>query len=181
MLRKRFAACLMLAVLMANALAVDVKVFGTGERIDPSEVARILDQTTPQTVPMKMRSIRLLDDAPVASVVQPSALALTLQFAFDSADIEPSARPQLDAIARGIRLLPAMQTVVIEGHTDARGSNSYNVQLSTRRALSVFAYLVAKHSIDPARLRAVGLGEYAPLNGLDPYEAQNRRVQFRGK
>ena len=140
-----------------------------------------------------MRSIRLLDDAPAGQQVAaaaeaapaqpegPSALSLPVQFSFDSADILPAARAQLDALADGIRLLPADKPVVIEGHTDAKGSDEYNERLSQRRAQAVKRYLVALHGIDPQRLRAVGLGEYRPLDGRDPQAAENRRVQFRGE
>jgi OmpA-OmpF porin, OOP family len=190
MLRRLSIAPLVLAALVSSAFASDVKVFGTADRVDPAEVARILDRSAP----VRMRSIRLLDDAPAAQVVataaaaavvaaeaaRPSALSLPVQFAFDSADILATAKPQLDAIAAGIRMLPPAQAVVIEGHTDASGSQQYNEQLSQRRAVSVQRYLVAHHGIDPARLRAVGLGEFSTLQGLDPYAPQNRRVQFRG-
>jgi outer membrane protein OmpA-like peptidoglycan-associated protein len=110
-----------------------------------------------------------------------SALSLPVQFAFDSADILPHARPQLDALAEGIRLLPAIQAVVIEGHTDAVGSDTYNEQLSQRRAHAVKRYLVSTHAIDPTRLRAVGLGKFAPLPNHNPQSPENRRVQFRGE
>jgi outer membrane protein OmpA-like peptidoglycan-associated protein len=112
---------------------------------------------------------------------RPSALSLPVQFGFDSAEILAPARQQLDALAEGIRMLPALQSVVIEGHTDAIGSDHYNEQLSQRRAQAVKRYLVAAHQIDPARLRAVGLGEQIPLRGTDPHAAENRRVQFRGE
>jgi len=104
-----------------------------------------------------------------------------VQFSFDSAEILPGARAQLDALAQGIRLLPALKTVVIEGHTDAVGTDQYNDQLSQRRAYAVKRYLVAEHRIDPSRLRAVGMGKYEPLPGKDPVAAENRRVQFRGE
>ncbi|TMG97111.1 MAG: OmpA family protein, partial [Betaproteobacteria bacterium] len=93
-------------------------------------------------------------------------------------DILPAARPQLDALAAGIRLLPAAQAVRIEGHTDAAGSDRYNEQLSQKRAYSVKRYLVAMHGIDPERLHAVGLGEYAPLAGRDPYAASSAACSF---
>jgi RNA polymerase sigma-70 factor (ECF subfamily) len=139
-----------------------------------------------------MRSLRLLDDVPAQAAstggpaaaapadnadsqrVRAAALALPVQFSFDSADILPGARAQLDALAQGIRLLPALKTVVIEGHTDAVGSDQYNEQLSQRRAFAVKRYLVAEHHIDPSRLRAVGLGKYEPLPGKDPLAAENR-------
>jgi OmpA-OmpF porin, OOP family len=71
--------------------------------------------------------------------------------------------------------------VLIQGHTDAAGSDQYNELLSQRRAFAVKRYLVSAQGIDPSRLRAVGLGEYQPLPGSDPYGAENRRVQFRGE
>jgi outer membrane protein OmpA-like peptidoglycan-associated protein len=178
-------ATLAIAMCTAPAWSQEVKLYGSAERIDPRDVAQILDRSTVAPPAMKMRSIRVLDEAPSAQVAQPekrpSALALPVQFAFDSADILPSARHQLDAIADGIRLLPEAQPVVIEGHTDASGTDRYNEQLSQRRAYSVKRYLVVAHGIAPDRLRAVGLGSFATLPGRDPYAPENRRVQFRGE
>jgi outer membrane protein OmpA-like peptidoglycan-associated protein len=203
MARRLLLANLLLALAAGSATAQDVRLYRPGDAVDPREVATILSQ--PAAAPaMKMRSIRLLDDAPSAQTVQPqqvaavatgdasgserpvararvSALSLPVQFAFDSANILPAARQQLDALAEGIRMLPAIQSVVIEGHTDATGSDAYNEVLSQRRAIAVKRYLVASHGIDPMRLRAVGLGDYVPLPGRDPHAAENRRVQFRGE
>jgi OOP family OmpA-OmpF porin len=188
------------ALVCGQALAQEVRLYRQNDKVDPREVASILGKGAAQA-PVKMRSIRLLDDAPSGSssatapsapsaaaaygepAARPraSALALPVQFAFDSAELLPSARPQLDALAEGIRLLPELQTVVIEGHTDALGSDHYNDQLSHRRAYAVKRYLVSQHNINPARLKAVGMGEYALLPGRDPYGSDNRRVQFRGE
>jgi outer membrane protein OmpA-like peptidoglycan-associated protein len=194
--RRLLIANLLLALAAGSAMAQEVRLYGTNEAVDPRDVARILEQRT--TPGMKMRSLRLLDEAPAqaastggpaaaapadndAQRVRAAALALPVQFGFDSADILPGARAQLDALAQGIRLLPALKTVVIEGHTDAVGTDQYNEQLSQRRAYAVKRYLVAEHHIDPSRLRAIGLGKYEPLPGKDPLAAENRRVQFRGE
>jgi OmpA-OmpF porin, OOP family len=178
-----------LSLASSGTWAGEVRVFDARDTVDPTEVARILDRSNP----VKMRSIKLLDDtrggvaatasgrAAAGDGANPSALSLPVQFAFDSADILPAARAQLDAIAAGIRLLPQAQTVVIEGHTDAIGSDRYNEQLSQRRAVSVRRYLVATHGIDAERLRAIGLGEHATLPGMSPTAPENRRVQFRGE
>jgi outer membrane protein OmpA-like peptidoglycan-associated protein len=145
-----------------------------------------------------MRTLRLLEDAPAGSATtatataaaaavaaveasQPSSLSLPVPFSFDSADILPSARAQLDAIAAGIRMLPTTQRVVIEGHTDAVGTDLYNESLSQRRAQSVRRYLVTMHGIEAGRLEAVGFGESNPLPGRAPTAGENRRVQFRGE
>jgi len=194
---------LMLVLVAGSAMAQDVRVYRTNEALDPKDVVQILNQSAAPA--MKMRSIRVLDDSPagqdtpsqrvVASAatdsaapatrreahVRSTALALPVQFSFDSAVVLPSARQQLDALAEGIRMLPSIQSVVIEGHTDASGSDAYNEQLSQRRAYAVKHYLVAMHGIDPTRLRAVGLGKFVPLEGRDPFASENRRVQFRGE
>jgi outer membrane protein OmpA-like peptidoglycan-associated protein len=199
--RSLILAALVLASFAGPSLAQDVRVYGPAETVDPGDVARILG--TPEARPaIKMRSLRLLDgarpgkparaaavdddtsatDAADTSAANgPSALALPVQFGFDSAEIQPAARRQLDALAEGIRMLPPAQPVTIEGHTDAVGTAQYNEQLSQRRAQSVKQYLVATHGIDPARLRVVGMGQRSMLPDLAPDAAENRRVQFRGE
>jgi len=111
---------------------------------------------------------------------EPAALALGVQFDFDSAELLPPARAQLDALAEGIKLLAPDQRVLIEGHTDATGNDDYNLALSQRRAEAVRQYLIKAHGFDQRRLEAVGLGKARPLDPADPFAAQNRRVQFQG-
>jgi len=186
MCRRPLIASLLFALFAGAALAQEVKVYRAGELVDPKDVAAILEAK-----PVKTRSIRLLDDAPAKQAAaaapapgeegKPSSLALPVQFAFDSCDILPAAKSQLDALAEGIRLLPAGKSVLIEGHTDAAGSDDYNEKLSQRRAQAVKRYLVAQHGIEPQRLRAIGMGEYRTLDGRDPQAPENRRVQFRGE
>jgi len=181
-MRRLLVATALLCALAAQAQWGEIKVFGTRDAVDPAEVARILERRSP----VKMRSIKLLDDGPRTAPTPegapadgPTALSLPVQFAFDSANILPAARPQLDAIAEGIRMLPAGRAVVIEGHTDVMGSDAYNQRLSQRRAMAVRSYLVAQ-GLDAGRLRAVGYGEQRTLPGRDGAAAENRRVQFRG-
>ena len=182
--RPRPLACLLfvLATATATASAQEVRQYRQGDAVDPREVAAILGQTPGAAPAIKMRSIRLLGDAsPAAAAAPAAALSLPVQFAFDSADILPAARKQLDALAEGIRLLPDAKAVVIEGHTDAVGSPQYNEHLSVRRANAVKRYLVAEHRLEAGRLRAVGKGELEPQAGHDSRSAENRRVQFRGE
>ena len=65
------------------------------------------------------------------------------------------------------------------GHTDSDGDDSYNKDLSQRRAQSVVDYLVG-HGVDAANLIAQGFGEEQPVAGNDTAEgkAQNRRVEL---
>ena len=188
------------ALITPQVKAEKVIVYREGQLVNPLDVAAVLGKT---------RSIRLLDDAPAAptkfvaaaavalaktsartsasapiarddSNADASALSLPVRFAFDSADILPAARAQLDALAEGIKLLAPKSIVTVEGHTDAVGSDAYNLELSRGRARAVRDYLVQRHGIDAARLKTVGYGEDRPIADSDPYAAVNRRVQFHG-
>jgi outer membrane protein OmpA-like peptidoglycan-associated protein len=182
----------LVALSSCSAFAQTVLHFREGERVDPYQVRQILDNGSPMG---RTRSIRLLQDephtpagnaAPVAAAAaktetsRTSALSLPVRFEFDSTSITAPARLQLDALAEGIKMLPAERSVVIEGHTDANGTDAYNQALSLRRALAVKQYLAQTHGIDAQRLQALGFGERRPIAGADPYAAANRRVQFHG-
>lgn len=105
-------------------------------------------------------------------------------FDFDKTAIRPAAEPTLRDIASLIKSSSA-GTVTIEGHTDAKGSASYNKDLSLRRAQAVAQWL-ASHGVDKSRLAVKGLGNTQPVqsnrlaNGADNPQgrAQNRRVEF---
>jgi outer membrane protein OmpA-like peptidoglycan-associated protein len=105
-------------------------------------------------------------------------------FDFDKAAIRPAAEPTLQDIA-GLIKSGSAGTVAIEGHTDSKGSASYNKDLSLRRARAVAQWLT-NHGVDPARLATKGLGDTQPVqpntlaNGAyNPQgRAQNRRVEF---
>jgi len=137
----------------------------------------------PRPAPPASEPARPSRPAPVApedTVADASALSLPVRFAFDSTEILPAARTQLDALAEGIKMLPPGSVVTVEGHTDAVGSDEYNLQLSRGRARAVTDYLVLYHGLDRAHLKTVGYGEGHPLEGSSPNAAVNRRVQFRG-
>ena len=106
------------------------------------------------------------------------SLAMTVEFAFDSADLTGRAMRDLDAVAAALNGA-ALQDVrlTLEGHTDARGDAAYNLRLSQRRADSVVAYLAGR-GVTPARLQATGFGEYRPLPGYAPEDDRQRRVEL---
>ena len=90
----------------------------------------------------------------------------------------PDARAKLGEFAKALKdnRLKA-HTFVVEGHTDASGSDVYNEGLSQRRAQSVTAFLLS-NGIEQSRINAVGLGETHPRND-NPYDPVNRRVEMR--
>ena len=74
----------------------------------------------------------------------------------------------------------ASSCIQIEGHTDSKGSDAYNRQLSQRRAQSVMQYLAQKLGVPHDRLIPVGKGESEPIadNGVAAGRQKNRRVQI---
>ena len=142
------------------------------------------------------RSIRLHDEpaitaAPAEGSVQQAAvveqkeppkdlaIAMQVQFEFDSFRLTDQARTVLDKVASVLKDdLMADKVIQIEGHADATGPDDYNLDLSQQRARSVRAYLIEQHGLQPDRLPFVGKGEAKPFDPADPYNGVNRRVEF---
>jgi outer membrane protein OmpA-like peptidoglycan-associated protein len=101
-------------------------------------------------------------------------------FETDGDRILSSSFELLDAVAQVMNDNLRIKRVEIQGHTDDRGSDSYNDALSNRRARSVREYLM-KAGVAPKRLLSKGYGESAPIVEGESSEArtQNRRVEFR--
>jgi len=109
----------------------------------------------------------------------PQAIAINIQFEFDSSQLTPDAMATLDRLAKVLNSeLMRENSIAVEGHTDAVGSDSYNLSLSTQRALAVQFYLAEQHLIDMNRLQVNGMGEAELYDSADPNNAVNRRVEF---
>jgi outer membrane protein OmpA-like peptidoglycan-associated protein len=108
--------------------------------------------------------------------LEQKTFAFRINFRFDSAVIPADAYEYLDTVGTVLHSDPDV-SIVVEGHTDAKGSDAYNMKLSERRAKAVETYLVQKHRIEVSRIRAIGKGEGEPL-AVNPFDRTNRRVQF---
>jgi len=107
---------------------------------------------------------------------KPSAQAL-ITFEFDSATLTPEAKHQLQSLAKALSSDALRNDQFrIEGHTDAVGSDSYNLDLSARRARTVARYLQQVGSLNEGKLQAVGKGESDLYDKSNPRAAINRRV-----
>ncbi|MHA6249410.1 OmpA family protein [Pontibacter sp. CAU 1760] len=97
----------------------------------------------------------------------------------DEATLRPASIQELDNIARIMNANPNIN-ISIEGHTDSRASNSYNMQLGQRRADVAYEYLVNK-GISPKRLVTVTYGERRPVapNTSEENMQLNRRTEFK--
>jgi outer membrane protein OmpA-like peptidoglycan-associated protein len=105
-------------------------------------------------------------------------------FDFDKADIRAAAEPALAQVAKMIGSYSKAQ-VLIEGYTDAKGSDSYNAKLSDRRAVSVKNWF-AKHGVAANSIQTHGWGAAKPVapnthpDGSDDPDGRqkNRRVEI---
>jgi outer membrane protein OmpA-like peptidoglycan-associated protein len=106
-----------------------------------------------------------------------------IYYDFDQWFIRDDAKPTLDELARLLKINPAVR-IQLGSHTDCRGADAYNEQLSQRRAQSAVDYLIAQ-GIDPVRLEARGYGESAPANEClcarctEDEHQYNRRTTFK--
>lgn len=106
-----------------------------------------------------------------------------IHYDFDKWDIRADARPTLDSLFTLLRLNPKLH-IQLAAHTDCKGEEDYNMQLSQKRAASVVQYLIGK-GINPKRLSAKGYGETQPLiqceceRCTDAQRQKNRRTTFK--
>jgi outer membrane protein OmpA-like peptidoglycan-associated protein len=113
---------------------------------------------------------------------EPRGLVITLSgsvlFATNRSALLPAARTRLDRVAE-VLLTHAERNVTVEGHTDSRGSNSHNIELSQGRADAVRDYLVLR-GYQADLVKAQGLGEGHPVadNATAEGRANNRRVEI---
>lgn len=102
-----------------------------------------------------------------------------ITFAYNDAGVRPQFRGTLDQIAQSLQAYPSSAIDVL-GHTDATGSDTYNLDLSRRRAQSV-ANALQGYGVNPVRIATQGYGESQPIadNSSDAGRAANRRVEIR--
>ena len=100
-------------------------------------------------------------------------------FETDSAQIKQESLQLLDEVASTLLNHPELSNIQVQGHTDSRGAQDYNLDLSSRRAEAVRYYLVTQ-GVEASRLTAQGYGESVPLVKDENEEAwaMNRRVEF---
>jgi OOP family OmpA-OmpF porin len=133
------------------------------------------------------------EPAPVAAGPKPAAIHATLQtdafFDFDKAILKPEGKAKLDDFVAKMNEHPEVDVLLVTGHTDRIGTNSYNMKLSQRRADAVKHYLVDK-GISSNRIETAAKGEEEPVVSCDGIKgrtalidclAPNRRVTVETK
>jgi outer membrane protein OmpA-like peptidoglycan-associated protein len=181
-------------------LIVDCGFAGAAERASESQILNALTPRsgatrnlsgaqTPQNIKQqsfinslrspKTRSLTLDERNEVAAIAKERPnIDLEIYFDYNSAAIASKAVPDLMNLGRALTN-PSLQggVFLLSGHTDAKGGQEYNQQLSERRAQAVREFLAQNFSIANDSLVATGYGKERLKNQANPFAAENRRVQ----
>jgi outer membrane protein OmpA-like peptidoglycan-associated protein len=125
------------------------------------------------------RSLSAVEREEIATAAKDKPnIDLEITFDYNSANISAKSLPSVQALGRALTN-PDLKgsTFVVAGHTDAAGGETYNQDLSERRADSIKRYLVDKYGIAATDLVTVGYGKSKLKDPNQPMAEANRRVQ----
>ena len=135
-----------------------------------------------RTSPQKRVTVQEFKRRPDLRRAAPSIDIQSINFEFASAEIPRSQYRKVEQIAQALKQLSQRRRgtrILIEGHTDAVGSNASNLALSERRAESLKRVLVRQFGVSSRTLETVGYGEEYLLVPTQNENWQNRRVTLR--
>jgi outer membrane protein OmpA-like peptidoglycan-associated protein len=127
----------------------------------------------------KTRSLSLGEREEIAEIASTKPkIDLEIHFDYNSADISGESMPSVQELGKALSNASLKgSTFVVAGHTDAVGGETYNQDLSERRADTIKKYLTEKYGIAGANLVTVGYGKTKPKDPNAPMDPANRRVQ----
>jgi len=127
----------------------------------------------------KTRSLSLGEREEIAELAATKPnIDLEIRFDYNSADISRNSMPAVQELGKALSNASLKgSTFVVAGHTDATGGETYNQDLSERRADTIKKYLTEKYGIAGANLVTVGYGKTKPKDSNAPLDPVNRRVQ----
>lgn len=127
----------------------------------------------------KTRSLSLGEREQIAEIASTKPkIDLNIQFDYNSAAISSTSMSSVQELGKALSN-PSLKgsTIVVAGHTDAIGGESYNQDLSERRADTIKRYLTEKFGLNGSDLVTVGYGKSKPVDPNAPMDPINRRVQ----
>jgi outer membrane protein OmpA-like peptidoglycan-associated protein len=127
----------------------------------------------------RTRSLSMGEREKVATIAaEKPTIDLEIKFDYNSAKIGPQAVPAVTKLGKALTSSDLNGGVfLVAGHTDAKGGEAYNQELSDKRAEAVKKYLVENFSVKPDHLVAVGYGKTRLKDKEHPTSEENRRVQ----
>ncbi len=191
-LAKSFSAVLLLTLFCVAPLAMaqaqeELTAEDIQKLLQPKKLTRTIAVTPAQKSAKELsgilsRSIGVVERKKIVELTEKAELPrldFSISFGFDSAEINQESYRTLDTLAGALKSQSLLKSrFLINGHTDAKGEEDYNQELSQRRANAVVQYLVAQHDVEPQRLKAIGFGETALKDLGDGEAAINRRVEI---
>ena len=151
-----------------------------GPQVEPDPAAVAAEGRFVQTIRGRAtRSLSNTEREEIATIVKDKPkIDLEINFDYNSADISARSLSSVQALGKALTN-PDLKgsTFVVAGHTDAAGGESYNQDLSERRADAIKRYLVDKYGIAGSDLVTVGYGKSKLKDPGNPLAEVNRRVQ----
>ena len=125
------------------------------------------------------RSLSTAEREQITSIAKKRpSIDLEVNFDYNSDHIGSKASSQVTALGDALSSSELKGgTFILAGHTDAKGSDTYNQGLSERRAEAVRQFLSEKYGLDASNLVTVGYGKTQLKNPAGPFASENRRVQ----
>jgi outer membrane protein OmpA-like peptidoglycan-associated protein len=125
------------------------------------------------------RSLSTTEREQITSIAKKRpSIDLEVNFDYNSDHIGSKASSQVTALGEALSSSELKGgTFILAGHTDAKGSDTYNQGLSERRAEAVKRFLSEKYGLDASNLVTVGYGKTQLKNPAGPFASENRRVQ----
>jgi OmpA-OmpF porin, OOP family len=161
-------------------LVVIATAFSVWIALTPRSAAADVEVADPKDIAAGLLGQPISNSRAVKVEARPNSISLDIRFELNSAKLTLEAEPQLEALWNALTLAQLRgKQVEIAGHTDSIGSAAYNLRLSEQRAASVRDFLLAKGTLQPERLDAVGMGEIQPISGISAEDPMNRRVEVR--
>ena len=111
-----------------------------------------------------------------------TALSMEIVFGYKSAELTDLGKESLKPVGEALASDKLNNfNFIVEGHTDAVGSDAYNLSLSEKRAASVKQFLVDTYKINPSHIQVLGKGKNGLLDPKNPDSEINRRVRIIAK
>jgi OOP family OmpA-OmpF porin len=146
-------------------------------KVQPRVTATLPAPTTPKATPAPAPTTPKATPAP-AQVISKVTYSADALFDFDKSVIKPAGKATLDDLIAKVSKVK-LEVIIVVGHTDSVGSDSYNIKLGQRRADAVKAYLISK-GVEKNRVFTESKGEKQPVadNKTKEGRAKNRRVEL---
>ncbi len=144
-----------------------------------AEKPKVAVAPAPKPAPVPVAPAPAPKPAPVKSTTERMSIGGQTLFATNSSKLSAGGQSAVDNVISQLATFDKVTGIAVTGHTDSRGSEAYNQQLSERRAAAVRDYMV-NNGVDSALVTASGSGESEPVadNNTADGRQQNRRVDI---